>query len=231
VFVSGKAKEPPTKAQLIAAALARRNNVWDLAESKAQLRIAQADAAGDPTGNAVAYELDASRETDQIRAIRAILANPAKALGVKGATLTRQQRSALTQALASAISQRTSDLRTAFDLRHPAADDSGAAGDDGSGGDGSTDTTPSADFQAQLNQANARAALATRGGLLSEAALKALTSSGDIGESNYANALGAGGGPLLVLGDARSFQAIANASNQGNGMQPSISSTRDRIVV
>lgn len=224
-------KEPPTLAQRVAKALDQKSGAWDLAEAQARVRIATADAAGDPTGNALAYEAEAATEDATARAIRAILANPAKALGIKGAKLTRDERTRLFQALASAISQAKSDRDTAYGLRHPdtSAPDTGG----GDTGASSGDTGPTPDQEAQTAQLQTRLAIATRSAALSEAEVRAFGSRGDIGTGAYGNAFDAarGGPQIVMLGDARSAMAAAAWFTQGAGLQPSIPANRAFIGV
>lgn len=76
--------------------------------------------------------------------------------------------------------------------------------------------SPNTDTSGILSQAHLRALAADRAARLSDATLTAFAGSGDIGKDNLYN--GSTGGPLLVLGDARSMKAVADSAVQGLGM-------------
>lgn len=199
----------------------------DLRSAGIAVQIAQADAAGNAQGNVMAYQADFGEAVSDAAMIRQILANPARALGIKGAKLTNAQRIDLLGTLASLVDRAKGDQDTIFGLQHPASDDGS-----GDGSAGPVDATPDPDLQAQLDQANQRAAIATRAAGLSDASLRALTSSGDIGTGGFASAFGAGSdAPRLSWSTPASTAAVASAAAQGFGLQPSVSSNRDRIAI
>jgi hypothetical protein len=109
-------------------------------------------------------------------------------------------------------------------------------GSTGAGGSVAASAAPTADEQAIIAQLQSQLAIQTRASGLSDAALRVFGGSGDIGSGGYANAWGAAQGPgqtinvyTLHPGDPQTLGAIADASNAGNGLQPSISSSRTAV--
>jgi hypothetical protein len=97
---------------------------------------------------------------------------------------------------------------------------------------------PTADQSAQIQQLQQQLAIQTRATGLSDAALQVFGGSGDIGSGGYANAVRSaqGSGPTIVQnnymlhpGDPAVLRTIAEASNSGNSMQPSIPSSRTTV--
>lgn len=216
----------------VSRALARIQGAADLRSARIAVQIAQADARGDASGNVIAYQADFGEAQSDGAMISAILKNPSKALGIKGAKLTPQERLDLLGSLANLISRAKSDQDTINQLQHP---DSGGGPDTSAG---TTDTgaaaTPSPDLQAQLDRQTQLTGIATRAGQLSETTLRALTGSGDVGTSNFANLRdAAAGGPTLVhvLSDARSLMAVAGAAAAGFGQQPFVGSSRLSVAI
>lgn len=106
-------------------------------------------------------------------------------------------------------------------LKSPASSDASSA-DTGSSDVVATDTSPSADMQAQIDQANTIAANNAALYAQSQHDIAALTSSGDIGFGNGANALRSAGDTYimqsLVPQDPRMFKTVSDVSNVGNSM-------------
>lgn len=210
-------------AQKVVAALNSQQARWGSSQALAALGISRSNAFDDPVAQAAALTADQLEAQRESVTISQILANPAKALRVKGGVLTRDQRTSLLQALASATDRAVSDRDSAYALLHPDA----TSGSSGSNTAADTSTTI-ADLQAQLAQANDRGAIATRAKILSDTTLSALGARGDIG-GGFGTVRDAGAGitiNTLHPGDSRTLAAVAAAAAAGFGQQASVGSKR-----
>lgn len=213
----------------------------------------KADDAKQAADDAAANKFDNGDFENQVTALNAVIAGDEAALAPgqdNSAALTTD-----TQRLFDLVGGRAADLRALIDSGSLPNDASTAAANDeltqdygilsgitqgstGAGGStpGSSTATPAgvtADQAAQLAQVQQQLVAQTRATGLSEAAVRAFGSSGDIGSGGYANAYSSatGSGPTIVIntlhpGDPATLQAIGDAATAGQGFQTSIPSSR-----